>query len=169
MSHKSLNIFSYLNFLGTMLAVLKNLHLVVGIVNLIIKVLGIVAVVQVALMGQQENISLGRSVETLLQCTIPFSEMQGKCNAVFYLYYIFQLPITYPSAEEDLASHEDSVPSAMTTRLRRQSERERERELRDVRIRKMPENSDLLPVAQTEPSIWTVDDVWAFIHSLPGM
>ncbi|XP_045395599.1 polyhomeotic-like protein 3 isoform X6 [Lemur catta] len=79
-----------------------------------------------------------------------------------------QLPITYPSAEEDLASHEDSVPSAMTTRLRRQSERERERELRDVRIRKMPENNDLLPVAQTEPSIWTVDDVWAFIHSLPG-
>lgn len=151
-----------------MLAVLKNLHLVVGIVNLIIKVLGIVAVVQVALMGQQENISLGRSVETLLQCTIPFSEIQGKCNAVFYLYYIFQLPLTYPSAEEDLASHEDSVPSAMTTRLRRQSERERERELRDVRMRKMPENSDLLPVAQTEPSIWTVDDVWAFIHSLPG-
>uniref|UniRef100_I3M150 Polyhomeotic homolog 3 n=2 Tax=Ictidomys tridecemlineatus TaxID=43179 RepID=I3M150_ICTTR len=79
-----------------------------------------------------------------------------------------QLPITYPSAEEDLASHEDSVPSAMTTRLRRQSERERERELREVRIRKMPENSDLLPVTQTEPSIWTVDDVWAFIHSLPG-
>ncbi|XP_070365564.1 polyhomeotic-like protein 3 isoform X8 [Equus asinus] len=79
-----------------------------------------------------------------------------------------QLPITYPSAEEDLASHEDPVPSAMTTRLRRQSERERERELRDVRIRKMPENNDLLPVAQTEPSIWTVDDVWAFIHSLPG-
>lgn len=56
----------------------------------------------------------------------------------------------------------------MTTRLRRQSERERERELRDVRIRKMPENNDLLPVAQAEPSIWTVDDVWAFIHSLPG-
>ncbi|XP_069416528.1 polyhomeotic-like protein 3 isoform X9 [Ovis canadensis] len=79
-----------------------------------------------------------------------------------------QLPITYPSAEEDLASHEDAVPSAMTTRLRRQSERERERELRDVRMRKMPENSGLLPVAQTEPSIWTVDDVWAFIHSLPG-
>ncbi|XP_055266083.1 polyhomeotic-like protein 3 isoform X3 [Moschus berezovskii] len=79
-----------------------------------------------------------------------------------------QLPITYPSAEEDLASHEDSVPSAMTTRLRRQSERERERELRDVRMRKVPENSDLLPVAQAEPSVWTVDDVWAFIHSLPG-
>lgn len=152
-----------------MLAVLKNLHLVVGIVSLIIKVSGIVAVVQVARMGQQENTSLGRSVETLIQCAIPFSERQGKCSAVFYLYYIFQLPITYPSAEEDLASHEDAVPSAMTTRLRRQSERERERELRDVRMRKMPENSGLLPVAQTEPSIWTVDDVWAFIHSLPGM
>ncbi|XP_063083208.1 polyhomeotic-like protein 3 isoform X7 [Cavia porcellus] len=104
----------------------------------------------------------------LLPCKMPFSEMQGKYKAVFYLYCVFQLPITYPSAEEDLASHEDSVPSAMTTRLRRQSERERERELRDVRIRKMPENSDLLPVSQTEPSIWTVDDVWAFIHSLPG-
>lgn len=92
-----------------------------------------------------------------------------KVQCCILLYCIFQLPITYPSAEEDLASHEDPVPSAMTTRLRRQSERERERELRDVRIRKMPENSDVLPGAQTEPSIWTVDDVWAFIHSLPGM
>lgn len=45
---------------GTTLAVLKNLHLVVGIVSLIIRVLGIGAVVQVALKGQQENISLGR-------------------------------------------------------------------------------------------------------------
>lgn len=83
MSHISFNIFSYLNFLGTMLAVLKNLHLVVGIVSLIIKVLGIVAVVQVALMGQQENISLGRSVETLLQCTIPFQ----KCKESAMLYF----------------------------------------------------------------------------------
>lgn len=44
---------------GTTLAVLKSLHLVVGIVSLIIKVLGIGAVVQVALKGQRENISLG--------------------------------------------------------------------------------------------------------------
>lgn len=55
----------------------------------------------------------------------------------------------------------------MTTRLRRQSERERE--LRELRMRKMPENIDLLPVVQTDPSVWTVDEVWSFIHSLPGM
>ncbi|XP_053456145.1 polyhomeotic-like protein 3 isoform X1 [Nycticebus coucang] len=77
-----------------------------------------------------------------------------------------QLPITYPSAEEDVASHEDSMPAAVTTRLRRQGERERE--LRDARIRKMPESKDLLPAAQSEPSVWTVDDVWAFIRALPG-
>ncbi|XP_038600938.1 polyhomeotic-like protein 3 [Tachyglossus aculeatus] len=83
-------------------------------------------------------------------------------------HFLRQLPITYPSAEEDLTPHEDTVPSAMTTRLRRQSERERERELRDLRIRKMPDNVDLLPAAQTDPSVWTVDEVWAFIHNLPG-
>ncbi|XP_066181815.1 polyhomeotic-like protein 3 isoform X2 [Sylvia atricapilla] len=83
-------------------------------------------------------------------------------------HFLRQLPITYPSAEEDLAPHEDSVPTAMTTRLRRQSERERERELRELRMRKMPESIELLPVVQTDPSVWTVDEVWAFIHSLPG-
>uniref|UniRef100_A0A8B9ST98 Polyhomeotic homolog 3 n=1 Tax=Anas platyrhynchos TaxID=8839 RepID=A0A8B9ST98_ANAPL len=83
-------------------------------------------------------------------------------------HFLRQLPVTYPSAEEDLASHEDAVPAAMTTRLRRQSERERERELRELRIRKMPESIDLLPVVQADPSVWTVDEVWAFIHSLPG-
>lgn len=36
-------------------------------------------------------------------------------------------------------------------------------------MRKMPESIDLLPVVQTDPSVWTVDEVWAFIHSLPGM
>ncbi|XP_053842008.1 polyhomeotic-like protein 3 isoform X2 [Vidua macroura] len=81
-------------------------------------------------------------------------------------HFLRQLPITYPSAEEDLAPHEDAVPTAMTTRLRRQSERERE--LRELRMRKMPESIDLLPVVQTDPSVWTVDEVWAFIHSLPG-
>uniref|UniRef100_A0A8C4P8J9 Polyhomeotic homolog 3 n=2 Tax=Dromaius novaehollandiae TaxID=8790 RepID=A0A8C4P8J9_DRONO len=83
-------------------------------------------------------------------------------------HFLRQLPITYPSAEEDMASHEDAVPAAMTTRLRRQSERERERELRELRIRKMPESIDLLPVVQTDPSVWTVDEVWAFIRSLPA-
>lgn len=83
-------------------------------------------------------------------------------------HFLRQLPITYPSAEEDVASHEDAVPTAMTTRLRRQSERERERELRELRMRKMPESINLLPVVQSDPSVWTVDEVWAFIHSLPG-
>uniref|UniRef100_A0A8C3XJE8 Polyhomeotic homolog 3 n=1 Tax=Chelydra serpentina TaxID=8475 RepID=A0A8C3XJE8_CHESE len=82
-------------------------------------------------------------------------------------HFLRQLPITYPSAEDDLASRDD-VPAAMTTRLRRQSERERERELRELKIRKMPENVDLLPPVQADPSMWTVDEVWAFIHSLPG-
>ncbi|XP_039193699.1 polyhomeotic-like protein 3 isoform X4 [Crotalus tigris] len=83
-------------------------------------------------------------------------------------HFLRQLPITYPSAEEDVASQEDNVPVAMTTRLRRQSERERERELRELRIRKTADNMDLLPAMQSVPSGWTVEDVWAFIHSLPG-
>ncbi|XP_070609715.1 polyhomeotic-like protein 3 isoform X5 [Erythrolamprus reginae] len=83
-------------------------------------------------------------------------------------HFLRQLPITYPSAEEDLASQEDSVPVAMTTRLRRQSERERERELRELRIRKTADNVDLSPAVQSVPSGWTVEDVWAFIRSLPG-
>uniref|UniRef100_A0A8C4YH26 Polyhomeotic homolog 3 n=1 Tax=Gopherus evgoodei TaxID=1825980 RepID=A0A8C4YH26_9SAUR len=83
-------------------------------------------------------------------------------------HFLRQLPITYPSAEDDLVSHDDGVPAAMTTRLRRQSERERERELRELKIRKMPENVDLLPSVQADPSVWTVDEVWAFIRSLPG-
>nr|XP_056706563.1 polyhomeotic-like protein 3 [Euleptes europaea] len=83
-------------------------------------------------------------------------------------HFLRQLPITYPSAEEDLASQEDSVPVAMTTRLRRQSERERERELRELRIRKKTDSMDLLPAVQSDPSLWTVEDVWGFIHSLPG-
>ncbi|KAJ6660964.1 hypothetical protein lerEdw1_016984 [Lerista edwardsae] len=82
-------------------------------------------------------------------------------------HFLRQLPITYPSAEEDLASQEDNVPVAMTTRLRRQSERERERELRELRMRKTTD-IDLLPALQSDPSVWSVEDVWAFIRSLPG-
>uniref|UniRef100_H3B5J6 Polyhomeotic homolog 3 n=1 Tax=Latimeria chalumnae TaxID=7897 RepID=H3B5J6_LATCH len=79
-----------------------------------------------------------------------------------------QLPITYPLTEDIPASqsqlpHEDPVPAAMTTRLRRQTERERELRMRDV-----PEAMDMLPIIQTDPSFWSVDEVWAFIHSLPG-
>ncbi|KAJ7324169.1 hypothetical protein JRQ81_017189 [Phrynocephalus forsythii] len=92
----------------------------------------------------------------------------SSCDGAPREHFLRQLPITYPSAEEDLASQEDNVPVAMTTRLRRQSERERERELRELRIRKTADNVDLLPPAQSDPSLWTVEDVWAFIHSLPG-
>ncbi|XP_020649455.2 polyhomeotic-like protein 3 isoform X2 [Pogona vitticeps] len=92
----------------------------------------------------------------------------SSCDGAPREHFLRQLPITYPSAEEDLASQEDNVPVAMTTRLRRQSERERERELRELRIRKTSDNIDLLPPVQSDPSVWTVEDVWAFIHSLPG-
>lgn len=142
---------------------------VVGIGSQIAKVLGDAGVDRVALMGHHEIIFLDRSVEYLLKTTALFWELQIRYNSVAYLYCTFQLPITYPSAEEDMASHEDAVPTAMTTRLRRQSERERERELRELRIRKMPDSINLLPVVQSDPSVWTVDEVWAFIHSLPGM
>lgn len=147
---------------------LRQTRPVAGIGSQIAKVLGGAGVDRVALMGRREIIFLDRSVEYLLKTMALFGELQIKYNTVVYLYCIFQLPITYPSAEEDTASHEDAVPTAMTTRLRRQSERERERELRELRIRKMPESIDLLPVVQADPSVWSVDEVWAFIHSLPG-
>ncbi|XP_029471001.1 polyhomeotic-like protein 3 isoform X3 [Rhinatrema bivittatum] len=84
-------------------------------------------------------------------------------------HFLRQLPIPYPPTDDVLVtSHEDPVPAAMTTRLRRQNERERERERRELRIRKTPNSIDLLPDAQTDPALWTVDEVWAFIHSLPG-
>lgn len=165
----------YLTSLGTALVALRNLGCfhqtrpVVGIGSQIAKVLGDAGVGRAALRGRHEIIFLDRSVEYSLKTMALLWEMQIKPNTVVYLYCIFQLPITYPSAEEDLAPHEDAVPTAMTTRLRRQSERERERELRELRMRKMPESIDLLPVVQTDPSVWTVDEVWAFIHSLPGM
>lgn len=165
----------YLASSGTALVALRNLgclhqtRAVAGIGNQIAKVLGDAGVDQVALMGRHEIIFLDRSVEYLLKIMALFAELQIKSNTVVYLYWIFQLPITYPSPEEDTAPHEDAVPAAMTTRLRRQSERERERELRELRIRKIPESIDLLPVVQADPSVWTVDEVWAFIHSLPGM
>lgn len=161
--------------LGTALVALRNLgcfhqtRRVAGIGSQIAKALGDAGVGRAALTGHREIISLDRSVERLLTAMALLWELKRKYNTVVYLYCVFQLPITYPSAEEDVASHEDAVPTAMTTRLRRQSERERERELRELRMRKMPESIDLLPVVQADPSVWTVDEVWAFIHSLPGM
>ncbi|XP_063772285.1 polyhomeotic-like protein 3 isoform X3 [Pseudophryne corroboree] len=77
-------------------------------------------------------------------------------------HYLRQLPTAYSCSEV----FEDSIPVAMTTRLRRQTEREHE--LRLLQLRKNSSPAELLPDAQTEPSLWTVEDVWAFIHSLPG-
>ncbi|XP_043926002.1 polyhomeotic-like protein 3 isoform X2 [Protopterus annectens] len=84
-----------------------------------------------------------------------------------------QISGTYSSVEEGSAAHsqllgEDSVPAGMVTRLQRQSEREREREMQELRIREVTENTEILQVVQSDPTLWTVDEVWAFIHSLPG-
>ncbi|XP_056421135.1 polyhomeotic-like protein 3 isoform X3 [Hyla sarda] len=75
-------------------------------------------------------------------------------------HYLRQLSSSYAEALED------PIPVPMTTRLRRQSEREQE--LRRLQIRKISSPSESPPDTQTEPSLWTVEDVWAFIHSLPG-
>ncbi|XP_072264187.1 polyhomeotic-like protein 3 isoform X3 [Pyxicephalus adspersus] len=82
-------------------------------------------------------------------------------------HYLRQLPSAYLCSEEALEDfQEDSIPAPMTTRLRRQSEREQE--LRLLQTRHTPSPSLIPPDTQTEPSLWTVEDVWAFIHSLPG-
>ncbi|XP_053316816.1 polyhomeotic-like protein 3 [Spea bombifrons] len=82
-------------------------------------------------------------------------------------HYLRQLPTAYSHTDEVMAdAQEDSVPVAMTTRLRRQSEREHE--LRLLQTRNAPPDTELPPDAETEPSLWTVEDVWAFIRSLPG-
>lgn len=73
-------------------------------------------------------------------------------------HYLRQLPTSYSYTEV----LEDPIPVPMTTRLRRQSEREQE--LLRLQLRKISSPPD----TQNEPSLWTVEDVWAFIHSLPG-
>ncbi|XP_069831315.1 polyhomeotic-like protein 3 isoform X2 [Dendropsophus ebraccatus] len=77
-------------------------------------------------------------------------------------HYLRQLPTSYSCVE----ALEDPMPVPMTTRLRRQSEREQE--LRCLQLRKTSSPTESPPDTQTEPSLWTVEDVWAFIHSLPG-
>ncbi|XP_075717705.1 polyhomeotic-like protein 3 [Rhinoderma darwinii] len=77
-------------------------------------------------------------------------------------HYLRQLPTSYSCSE----ALEDPIPVPMTTRLRRQSEREQE--LRRLQLRKASSPPESPPDTQTEPSLWTVEDVWAFIHSLPG-
>ncbi|KAJ8394974.1 hypothetical protein AAFF_G00039250 [Aldrovandia affinis] len=66
-------------------------------------------------------------------------------------------------AEEEEEEEEPPVP--MTTRLRRQAELERERK------RKVEEVSDCgesPPTSPSSPRLWTVDQVCAFVHTLPG-
>ncbi|KAM3930773.1 polyhomeotic-like protein 3 isoform 2-T4 [Leptodactylus fuscus] len=77
-------------------------------------------------------------------------------------HYLRQLPTSYSCTE----ALEDPIPGPMTTRLRRQSEREQE--LRRIQLRKTSSPSESPPDTQNEPSLWSVEDVWAFIHSLPG-
>ncbi|XP_018409266.1 PREDICTED: polyhomeotic-like protein 3 [Nanorana parkeri] len=82
-------------------------------------------------------------------------------------HYLRQLPSTYSCREDTLEDfQEELLPAPMTTRLRRQSEREQE--LRLLQVRHTPSPSLMPPDTQTEPSLWTVEDVCAFIHSLPG-
>ncbi|XP_069583443.1 polyhomeotic-like protein 3 isoform X1 [Ranitomeya imitator] len=77
-------------------------------------------------------------------------------------HYLRQHPTSYSCTE----ALENPIPMRMTTRLRRQSEREQE--LRCLQLRKASSPPESPPDAQTEPSLWTVEDVWAFIYSLPG-
>ncbi|KAI1882764.1 hypothetical protein AGOR_G00238290 [Albula goreensis] len=72
-----------------------------------------------------------------------------------------------PPADEE----EEEPPVPMTTRLRRQTEleRERERERGMARAREAPGAGPCSPsTAPLSPSLWTVQEVWAFIYGLPG-
>ncbi|XP_066565031.1 polyhomeotic-like protein 3 [Amia ocellicauda] len=85
-------------------------------------------------------------------------------------HFLRQLPVSYNNTEEvqrgaNQAPHEDEAPVPMTTRLRRQCERERERE---IRVRGPLDSTESLPAVQTDPTLWSVDEVCAFIYTLPG-
>ncbi|XP_073435000.1 polyhomeotic-like protein 3 isoform X10 [Dendrobates tinctorius] len=81
-------------------------------------------------------------------------------------HYLRQHSTSYSCTE----AVENPIPMRMTTRLRRQSEREQELHRLQLRKASSPPESppESPPDAQTEPSLWTVEDVWAFIYSLPG-
>ncbi|XP_067851011.1 polyhomeotic-like protein 3 isoform X2 [Heptranchias perlo] len=84
-------------------------------------------------------------------------------------HFMRQMPVSFTPVEEATATSnsplpEETVTVAMTTR-RRQNEREREREMRELRMREM---SDCGETLHADPTMWTVDHVWEFIHSLPG-
>ncbi|XP_072428199.1 polyhomeotic-like protein 3 isoform X1 [Chiloscyllium punctatum] len=84
-------------------------------------------------------------------------------------HFMRQMPVSFTPVEEATTTSNPSLPEetvavAMTTR-RRQNEREREREMREQRMREVSDCSETLHV---DPTMWTVDHVWEFIHSLPG-
>ncbi|KAG5850396.1 hypothetical protein ANANG_G00081950 [Anguilla anguilla] len=58
------------------------------------------------------------------------------------------------------AEEEEDPPVPMTTRLRRQAELERERETAD--------SGGSPPTSPSSPVLWTVDQVCAFVYTLPG-
>ncbi|XP_048845386.1 polyhomeotic-like protein 3 isoform X2 [Brienomyrus brachyistius] len=72
-----------------------------------------------------------------------------------------------PSHEEDDEEEEEEPPVPMTTRLRRQTERERVRE-RNLRASEALDGSDGMPVPASNPTVWSVEEVWSFIYNLPG-
>lgn len=71
-----------------------------------------------------------------------------------------------PSHEED-EEEEEEPPVPMTTRLRLQTERERVRE-RNRRASETLDGSDGVPVPASNPTLWSVEEVWSFIYNLPG-
>uniref|UniRef100_UPI00398F487A polyhomeotic-like protein 3 n=1 Tax=Pristiophorus japonicus TaxID=55135 RepID=UPI00398F487A len=84
-------------------------------------------------------------------------------------HFMRQMPVSFTPVEEATAASnpplpEETVNVAMTTR-RRRNEREREREMRELRVREM---SDCGETLHADPTLWSVEHVWEFIHSLPG-
>ncbi|XP_051874828.1 polyhomeotic-like protein 3 isoform X2 [Pristis pectinata] len=82
-------------------------------------------------------------------------------------HFMRQMPVGFPPAEEATATSnpplpEEAVSVAMTTRRR---QNEREREMRELRMREAPNCGEAL---HADPTTWTVDHVWEFIYSLPG-
>lgn len=75
-----------------------------------------------------------------------------------------QLPARLDGENEE----EDEPPGPMTTRLRRQAEREREQEQEQKEQRRESFDSDNLPAVTPTPSQWTVEQVCAYINSIPG-
>nr|XP_023680136.1 polyhomeotic-like protein 3 isoform X2 [Paramormyrops kingsleyae] len=72
-----------------------------------------------------------------------------------------------PSHEEDDEEEEEEPPVPMTTRLRLQTERERVRE-RNLRASEALDGSDGVQVPASNPTLWSVEEVWSFIYNLPG-